>query len=489
MRLLTVFSIALSALNATFGWAQFTDQIISVRPFCVEDSATGFCKPEDATFKWSGSRANTCLYREKSDGQWVLINCIGTAQLTNFSGRIARLRLSRTEWIGGVRVPVQTLDEMDFRKLDEPRGLYVLTPPLLNTNLGAQNAFRTEFYGGTAGVNLSRYVSGVAINVVWSQIHPNPDQFNWNQLDMQIDDAVRNGKQISIGVRTGKFAPSWINAEKSMFVIGPQGGSIRTECAAIYAPWDDEYILAYQKMMSALASHLQQKGPATWNAIRIVKITGINQATNEIRLPTGKLIGTCEGDAVAREYDAAVIWQSLGYRPSLILNAWKEFVRTTKTEFPNKLVGIEVLENNDFPAINELGQIVSRLDSTYIDLKPLLIEEGMAQLAGRFSVQWDGLSLGPVAPSVVEAGAKRAIVGWQTNAFLGLPGSSCSLNFDDEKVECTSSAYSSLLNNGMLGWTDTSLGSTLYKSQFLEVWLPNLKNFPNEAKLADDALK
>jgi hypothetical protein len=314
-------------------------------------------------------------------------------------------------------------------------------------------------------------VDGIYLNLVWSALAPREGAFDWTLFDEEIGRAVKAGKAISIGVRTGRFTPEWVLAGSghSQFVAGPHNGAAgRCESFLVAWPWDENYQAAYGSLMASIAAHLKTI-PRAYESVRIVKITGINEQTQELRLPAGHgNAGTGPGSCRTSDADAA--WGAAGYSDEKVLKAWERFAALTAAAFPGKVLGIEVLQSNDFPRIGSAG-------SAARDLKESIVSEALARWPGRIAVQWDGLSAGRHAEFVVAAARRGAIIGWQTNLFRGFKGAGCDADRFQDARPCTDDSYGAILRNGVE-----------HGARYLEIWPPDAIAFPQAVAEASRAL-
>jgi hypothetical protein len=332
-------------------------------------------------------------------------------------------------------------------------GIYVSTRPL---NDPSEN-LPDSIYKSKA--------DGVYVRLVWSTIEPRPGEFDWSTLNREVERAVRFGKRLSVGVRTGGLAPQWLyrqGVQKSTFTVGPHGGTWgRCRTVDIPWPWDENYQRTYLRMMTTMSEHLRSI-PKAYEALRIVKITGINQLTEELRLPAARSDrpNSCESNAIPA-------WQEAGYRPSKVIAAWERLAAGVAKAFPDKLLAIEVLDRNDFPAIDGEGNFARGVAAQQADVKAAIIDKALRLFPGRFAVQWDGLSAVKVAPSVLKAGKEGAVIGWQTNLFKGTNvGSGCDAGNVRDARPCTSTSYRAILENGIANG-----------ARYLEIWAPDAERF------------
>ena len=238
----------------------------------------------------------------------------------------------------------------------------------------------------------------------------------------------------------------------------------------IYLPWDPDYIREYGTAMSALSAHLHSL-PGAYEAITIVKLTGINQETLELRLPNT----STNSDSCL--FDNADIWQSVDYLPSKVVDAWTQLANATNAAFPDKILSIAVLENNDFPSFDAQGNLVSK--SKMYDVKGAIIQKGLSLFQGRFGVQWQGLSRWKAAQVVIDAAALGAIAGWQTNQQGGGydGGSDCRAAENNANLSCTNTLYQQILDKGINA-----------SGQFIEIWPVDALDFPSATSHAHTRL-
>jgi hypothetical protein len=328
-------------------------------------------------------------------------------------------------------------------------GIYVQSDALQTTNHNLPDT-----------VYSAPQVNGVSLALVWSTIEPSPGVFNWSTLDAEVTRAVASGKKISISLYANRdvigpsqfSAPPWLFAEgvpELQFSAQWQTGNSYTVDLA--PPWNATYQQAYAGMMQALSRHLQSIQGA-YQDVSIVKVSGINQITAETRLPATTA--------------STSIWQSAGYTPTAVVNAWKELAASVNAAFPNKVLGMEVLDGNAFPPINDQGQVVTATDPTYVDVTQQIVNAGLASYGGRFEVQWDGLNSAFLSDVVLAAEQQGAIGGWQTNHWLS-NGAGFGSSFSTATAP-TQSQYQQILDFGI------QQGA----GQYIEIWPADLQQFP-----------
>jgi hypothetical protein len=351
-------------------------------------------------------------------------------------------------------------------------GLYVrLDPSYVNQAQDFSNALSKSF------------VDGAAIMVQWAAIEPSPGNYDFAALDRWVVETVKLGKSISLGVQAGSASPTWLydapyNVPKNNFDYNrnPQGAPLCT-VLTLPSPWNDAFINQFAKMTNDLARHLRElqvpgsPAGAAYNAVRIVKLTGINNTTEELRLVSNK------GDnGPCHQSNAQEIWAAAGFTPERISSAFTKISDDIATAYPNAILSLDVIKGSGFPPIDSNGRIFRPMPQT--DLSVRIIELGRQRYSGKFSVQWNALSQLPPNPAVTDAGARGAIVAWQLNEFLGPRGGTGCI-YDERRIPCQSVAdFDYIIDNGINNG-----------AAFIEIWAANVDQYAASFQRAHDKLK
>ena len=336
--------------------------------------------------------------------------------------------------------------------------------PAPNSLRAATSAQATGFYLATKKIDAANDlpsqqairangVSGVALRIGWSTLQPAPDRYDWSLFDQVVKPAIASGRKLSIGVVTGSFSPRWL-AQRGVamrsFTIARRG------CTSEQVPefWDPDYSRAYVAMMRAIRDHLKEIGG--YQALTIVKLTGITQSSLELRTPVSNRCSQQVDDE----------WRSYGYRPSKAVAAWREMADGVAATFPDKLLIQPILQAQGFPKIDEQG---NRIGKAQVDAGSRIVDLCVKGYQGRCGVQWNALKLqGRMAQRVLDARAAGATIGWQTNLYEGPSrGSGCQEDRRAADVACTAQTYPQLLARGI------ELGGS-----FIEVWEPDILRYP-----------
>jgi hypothetical protein len=312
-------------------------------------------------------------------------------------------------------------------------------------------------------------VHGVFIRVPWNNIEPQKGTYVWNLLDNELTRARKNRKQVSIGINTGSYVPSWLYAkgvENATLTVDTRHGC-RT--ITIPMPWDQTYQREYAALMQALASHLN-------GAVSVVKITPITEWTEETRMPGER--GPRPNGRCTTTSNALAIMQAHGYRPSKVVAAWQQAAKAEASAFPKAVMSIATLTSRDFPLIDESGNTIkSRNSPGWVDVKGEIISACIAMFGANCEVQWNALGETESSPVVISAGKSGATVGWQTNEHMH-QRAGCDSSPGVDHAPCTVQGYQALLKNGL------SLGG-----RYIEVWPDDALAFPDVIESVQASLK
>ena len=230
----------------------------------------------------------------------------------------------------------------------DPRGLYVYSWDVASSSTPSQSGNDVTGLVGALSAKAADgtpLVDGITLVQDWSEIETQPGHFVWmdhpagkTRLDLWIQQAVDAGKHINLAIRAGDRTPCWLftstgclnsngnggtylNAAPLNFVAaGHQGGG---NCVAetLAAPWDGVFLSSWDSMLTSLSAYLKSVpygGKTEYDAITMVRITGLNRTTDEFRLPEEILTTGCPATASGNDI---LTWLNAGYRPSLLLSA------------------------------------------------------------------------------------------------------------------------------------------------------------------------
>ncbi len=349
------------------------------------------------------------------------------------------------------------------------RGVYIYTNDVSQATPATVNQLTASFK--IPGVD------GVAVVIAWSAIEPARGQYDWTLLDQWVGQAISAGKKIDLVVMAGSSIPSWLfqpapsgaGAQALSFTVSPHSGATGVcDPAVLPRPWDPIFLAQWDAMLAALAAHLKSAG--TYNSITLLRLTGINRTTEELRLPAE----TPQSTGLACVSDSIAIWQQAGYRPSLLLQAWNSLLGSFGKSFPDKPFSVSIIPGDPFPAIGEDGSVLTGAAAA-ADRNLSLISSASQKLPGRLVVQFDFLMPGEAASAAVIGYAQTlgAMAAFQTNEYLKGQGAACSEPVTNP-TPCTASTYLTLLETGIY----PAGKSSPLRAQYIEVFHDNAAAFP-----------
>lgn len=285
----------------------------------------------------------------------------------------------------------------------------------------------------------SAAVKGVSLNLVWGTIETAKGVYDWTTLDREVTRAVESGKQISLAVIPNRqSAPEWLfkeGVQSYSFDITPHKG-VAAQTVTMAAPWDPVYQSEYAHMMNALADHLKSI-PGAYQAVSMVRVTGIGESTGELKLPQ-------QHDNAS--YDA--IWKAAGYTPDKVIDAWKSFAAATNSAFSDKVMGLYVANHTyDFPLIDNNGKLINANSPGYVDVSKAIVDAGVEMFGDKFLVTWAALGAGHLSDLVTQAVREGGLAGYQTNHFLD---NGAGIGLYQHAATPTAASYEAMLVQGIV---------------------------------------
>jgi len=285
---------------------------------------------------------------------------------------------------------------------------------------------------------------------------------------------VAAGRQITLVVPAGSATPSWVfqpvtnggaGATQYTFSVSDLVKSNAT-CTTINlaAPWDTNFLTAWDTLLAQLAAHLRQIG--VYSNVALVRLTGINQKTEELRLP----VETPDSKGVSCVSNCVAIWQQAGYTPSNLLTGWSNILNSFQKNFPDKAYNLALIPYVAFPGIDNNGNLIS---GTVPDRNQPLLALAAQKFPGRLVIQMDSLFVDSAPePEVVQSAQSFGnLIGYQTNERLGGNGAVCTTG----GAQCDDANFLAMLENGIypLGRTNR------FRAQYIEVFAANAVAFTN----------
>ncbi len=318
-----------------------------------------------------------------------------------------------------------------------PRGVYLYREQL-------SNDVQFEQALGVPGID------GMAVVLDWSTIQPSPDSFKTGTIDSQLLLARQHHLPVELVIRAGRSVPNWVApAAQLQLAYSPHQGQGACSPVHIPPPWDPTYQSAFKAIVKRTADHIRAQGIA----ISVVKLTGINATTEELRLPAETQAATrsCPGGPV----DDVGVWDSVAhYTPTRLVQAFDRLAASFAEIFPATPITVALIPRRGFPPINDSLRIVrGRQIQTLNDALLQSLVSGAARfLSGRFILQFDFLLNGmPANAEVVDLARTNGLyLAWQTNLWRGnvQQGAGCGGGPGSGTV-CTDATYLALLEEGI----------------------------------------
>jgi hypothetical protein len=325
------------------------------------------------------------------------------------------------------------------------------------------------------------------IDIGWDAIEPASGQYQFGLLDQWVNQAVTQGRKIDLAITAGASTPSWLfqpapggaGVAPLAFTVSPHNGATGAcQPLTMAAPWDATFLARWDALLTAVAAHLKSTG--NYDAVTILRLTGINRTTEEFRLPAE----TAQSTGLACVSNAIATWQSAGYRPSKLLQAWNAVTASFRKSFPDKFFGVAIIPQNAFPRIAEDGTVI--VGAVPDQNQPLLLAASQ-QIPMRLIVQFDFLMPGEAASATVVQAATTlgTLAAFQTNEYLGSTGggAACSEPVTNP-TPCTAATFLTLLQTGIY----PSGKSDPLRAQYIEVFAANAVAFPDDLVQAHNAL-
>ena len=328
-------------------------------------------------------------------------------------------------------------------------------------------------------------MDGMLLMGAWDTYEPAMGEYDFSDLDRWMSYATSLKKKIALTIRAGSQTPAWLfqpppagaGATELDFEIAPHDGNAGVcnppHPFGIAAPWDPIFLARWDALLAALSAHLKSQG--TYGAVTLLRLTGIDRASDELRLPAQTPQSTgldCVSDCIST-------WQQAGYRPSKLLEAWDAITSSFDEHFPDKFFSVAIIPNPPeiaFPWIDEGGALIT---GTPPDQNQPLLELASEKFPGRLVIQFNFLFPGkPANPVVVQAAQTLGtMIAFQSNDLFSLAegGAACGGSFGGWEP-CVAQSYLTLLQTGIypLGQSDP------LRAQYLEVWATDANSFPED---------
>jgi hypothetical protein len=238
-------------------------------------------------------------------------------------------------------------------------------------------------------------VSGVAVQIHWSDLEPSDGGYVWTQLDDVFATAHSHQKWVALLAFPGFFTPSWalqgVATDQFPFQYGPGVGTV----APLPMPWDPTYLTRWSSFLKALATRY-----GTSPDFRMIAADGPTSVSAEFTLPNSP--------QDQRQ------WRADGYTPSRYVSAWQQIFSTYAADFPNQYVSLSVgtgLPIGDDGRVDPSQRLQTRDD---------IVAQARAVLGSRLALQLSDVHGGP-GPRLLNSQAEDAyVIGFIGTSITGL---------------------------------------------------------------------
>jgi hypothetical protein len=164
-------------------------------------------------------------------------------------------------------------------------------------------------------------ISGVALQLHWSDLEPAEGKPDWSNLDELFAAAESSKKWVQLLIFPGFFSPPWalegVQTDSFPIQYGPGTGTV----LSLPMPWDEVYLTRWFAFLKQLSARYG-KSPA----FRVVAATGPTSVSAEFTLPNSP-----------QDHKK---WLNDSYTPSKYTGAWQKVFRVYAAYFPNQYVSL-----------------------------------------------------------------------------------------------------------------------------------------------------
>jgi len=242
-------------------------------------------------------------------------------------------------------------------------------------------------------------ISGVALQIHWSDLEPVQGKPDWSKLDELFAAAESSRKWVHLEIFPGFFAPAWalqgVKTEKFAIRYGPGRGTV----LSLPMPWNGAYLnrwIAFLKLLSARYG----KSPA----FRLMAAAGPTSVSVEMTLPNS--------------LEDMKKWRAESFTARKFKEAWQKVLQVCAADFPNQSVSLTV---GNALNINDQGKIHP---GEGVRTRQAIIDYAMSLLGRRLVLQNSDLHAGPLnqqpTTSFVMSYSGRVITGLEARCAAEL---------------------------------------------------------------------
>ncbi len=236
-------------------------------------------------------------------------------------------------------------------------------------------------------------IDGLSIRLHWDQIEPSEGNYSWSVFDNLIAKARNANKKAMLRVTAGTYTPDWVYAAGAQKVTATDQNSYHStygQQISVPVPWDGVYLQKWTDFIKVFGERYKND-----SSVVAIQMTGPSDA-GEMYLG---------GKGVVNNKS---LWDSYGWSPDKLVNAWKQTVDAYAGAFPEKQLVIDISNPVNF---DNPQQIVNDI-----------LSYGYQKLGTKFSIQgnWLAAKTNPNFPlyQVVENYSSKTAVGFQMLWFV-----------------------------------------------------------------------
>ena len=213
-------------------------------------------------------------------------------------------------------------------------------------------------------------ISGVALQIHWSDLEPAEGNPDWSKLDGLFAAAEASKKWVHLEIFPGFFAPAWalegVKSDQFAIQYGPGRGTV----LRLPMPWDTVYLNRWFAFLKEVGARYGKS-----SAFRMIAAAGPTSVSVEMTLPN--------------KPEDIGIWRNEGYSPLKYIAAWQKTFQVYAVDFPNQYVSLSVGSGLN---INDRGKMSPREGARTRDE---VINQATGLLGRRFVLQNSDLHAGP----------------------------------------------------------------------------------------------
>jgi hypothetical protein len=239
-------------------------------------------------------------------------------------------------------------------------------------------------------------ISGVALQIHWSDIEPVQGSPNWAALDELFAAAESAGKWVHLLIFPGFFAPAWalegVKTDSFPLQYGPGAGAT----AKLPMPWDRVYLTRWFAFLKQLGERYG-KSPA----FRLIGADGPTSVSAETTLPNS-----------AQDLRK---WQADAYTASKYIGAWQDVLQAYAADFPRQCVSISGGARAGLN-LNDQGRIDPHENAR---AKQAIVDQATRLLGSRLALQLSDVHAGPGPHVENSAGEDKYIINYIGRVITG----------------------------------------------------------------------